>query len=114
MNKIFILVIIISLSACSVIKVRTEDNVNIYRKFGFINTIEIPDSGTYVEMYFTGIGIVDGDLILGYKSSNKVLMYDNECTIFIDKNSKIDKSTAEYLKRVNCNFIYLHRGDSDE
>ena len=113
MSKIIFLLFLIPLYSCSIIKIHTKDSVETYRKFGFINFVETAP-GSYVELSFAGIGISDHDFVLGYKHSNIVLMSDNECTVFIDKKSKIDLSIIEYLTSMNCNFIYLDKENCDE
>ena len=102
------------ISSCSVIKVSTVDDVKIYRKFGFINVVSAPETGAYVDLNFVGIGIADDDLILGYKNSKTVIMPDDACTVFIDKKSDIDISIISYLKKRNCNFIYLQEESDNE
>lgn len=114
MYRVLIIISLLSISACSVITVNTEDSVKIHRKFGFINVVETPNSDAYVELNFVGIGFVDDDWVMGYKSSNKVVMQDDECTVFINDDTEIDSSVVKYLKMVNCNFIYLHGRNSDE
>jgi len=114
MIRLLIIASIFWLSSCSVIKVSTDDEVKIYREFGFINVISTPETGAYVELDFVGIGLADDDFIIGYKNSIKVIMPENACTVFLDKSSNIDNSTINYLKNINCTFIYLNGELSNE
>ncbi len=108
--KVFLFFIVItSISSCSVIKVSSNDEVNITRKFGFVNVINAPSEGMYTEYYFVGIGLVDNDFVIGYQNSKKLSMPKDACTIFIDNNSYIKSSTLNYLKKINCTFIYLNK-----
>ena len=114
MIRLLIIASIFWISSCSVIKVSTDDEVKIYREFGFINVVSTPETGAYVDLDFVGIGFADDDFILGYKNSKKVVMPKNACTVFIDKRSNIDDSTLDYLKKINCTFIYLNGELSNE
>ena len=38
-------------------KVSTNDEVKIYREFGFINVVNMPENGSYVDLDFVGVGI---------------------------------------------------------
>lgn len=108
MPRLLLIASILWISSCSIIKVSTEDEVKIYRKFGFINVISTPETGAYVDLDFVGIGFTDNDLIIGYKNSKKIVMPENSCTVFIDQKSYISNQTLSYLKDVNCTFIYLN------
>ena len=99
-------------SSCSVINVSTDNKVHTYRKFGFVNLVQLPNSGAYTDTNFFGIGLSDSDFIVGYKGSKKLVLSDHKCAVFISKESKIDNSVLQYLKEINCNFIYL-QGDKD-
>lgn len=108
--KIFLVIIlVIWISSCSVIKVSSNDEVKISRKFGFVNVITAPNEGMYTNHYFFGIGLVDNDFVIGYQNSKKVIMPKDACTIFINKESNIENSTLNYLERINCTFIYLNK-----
>ncbi len=113
MIRLFILIALLSMNSCSIVKVHTKDDVKIYRKFGFVNIVELPSSGSYVDLNFSGIGYVDDDIVLGYKSSKKSTMQGDGCLIFVDKKSSIKHSILKYLKEINCNFIYAE-GDSND
>lgn len=114
MTRLLIVVSILWISSCSVIEVSTGNEVKIYREFGFINVVSIPETGAYFNLNFVGIGFADDDFILGYKNSKKIVMPENVCTVFIDKRSDIDNSILNYLKDVNCTFIYLNGELSNE
>jgi len=107
--KVFLIFILLTcISSCSVIKVSSNDDVNITRKFGFVNVINAPNEGMYTEHYFLGIGLVDSDFVIGYQNAKKLSLPKDACAIFIDNKSKIKSSTLHYLKKINCTFIYLN------
>lgn len=114
MNRLLIIASAFLISSCSVMKISTDDEVKIYRKFGFINVVEPPEAGAYIDLDFVGIGLADNEFIIGYKNSKKVVMPKNACTVFIDKKSNIDDATLDYLKKVKCTFIYLNGELSNE
>jgi hypothetical protein len=114
MIKLLILISLLSITSCSIVEVHTKDDVKIYRKFGFVNIVELPSSGSYVDLNFSGIGYVDDDLVLGYKGSKKTTMQGDGCLIFVDKKSSIKHSILEYLKEINCNFIYVEGENNDD
>jgi len=99
----FILYSTFFITSCSVINISTDDEV------GFLNVIQPPNTGAYVDLDFVGIGLVDNDFILGYKQSKNIVLPDNACTIFIDEKSHIDNTTLAYLKSANCIFIYMEK-----
>jgi len=109
MKAFLLFIVITSISSCSVIKVSSNDDVNITRKFGFVNVITSPNEGMYTAHYFVGIGLVDNDFVIGYQNAKKLSLPKNACTIFIDNNSNIKFSTLNYLKKINCTFIYLNK-----
>ncbi len=106
MIRLIVLSPLLMLLSCSVIRVSTMEDVKVYRKIGFFNVIDPPDTGAYVESSFVGIGFADDDLVLGYKKSKTVVLQDDFCTVFIDEKSAIEISVVSYLKSLNCNFIY--------
>jgi len=114
MSRLLIFSSIFLISSCSVMKVSTNGEVKIYREFGFINVVNMPENGSYVDLDFVGVGFTDDDFVIGYKNSKKVVMPKNGCTVFIDKKSSIDGSTLDYLKKINCTFIYLNGELSNE
>jgi len=114
MVRIIIIALSLCTTSCSVIKVYTNEEVDVYRKFGFINVVDISNAGAYVDLNFLGVGVSDNDFMLGYKISKKVILSGDSCTIFIDQTSVVDGAILDYLKSINCNFIYLQEELSDE
>ena len=113
MHYLFFIIVVFLLSACTVVNIHSENETRTYRKFGLVDVIDSDGVGTYVELDFIGIGFVDKDFVIGYKSSKQFFMEDDSCVVFIDKKSHINQSVMLSLKEVNCNFIYTQGETND-
>lgn len=107
LKKTYVLVVCLVVCSCSIVKIDHDgEQVDIRRKFGFVNVVTLYQSNAIVDTKFLGVGVTGGDFVAGFKSSKDVILSSDECVVFITEYAQISSDILTQLKEVGCKFIY--------
>lgn len=101
-----------TLFSCTTIQVVTHSDVEVHKKFGVVNILEV-EKPAIIESRVFGIGSVNKNLILGYLNEQTIILDNNQCVVYLDSDSSLKNDVIDYLVSHNCNFIYQQGREND-